>query len=523
MTTRSLHALRSPAMWAPLSMLALAVLTGVVARVIVLRSPIGRMDGDEGVTGVMALRILDGQFPAFFGNQNYQGALEQYLQAGALALLPDSPFTLRIVQVALMAAAIVLTYLLATRVTGSRWGGMLAAWLMAVGPYYLVVKGVKSHGGYDGAMVAGLVMILLALALRRGSPRDRWMAVGIGVAGGIALWENPTALYLVIPAVVWALGSARGALARLLPWGLLGALVGLLPWIIHAFSTGSLTPSRSGAQPSTTFIGRLRALADPVLPDFLGLSNASPAIAPGLPSRAIVLVIAALGAMWYRRRGIVSLITLRPNRRKPIDLVLLAFIITPFLYAASPFTWYIAEPRYLFTLYPLVAVAAAAGVMAIRVPQMRMAAGISAVIGSAFLLGTSIDGAIRANGWLNAAKIGGFFNEDLPLVAEVLERRGVAAAYGNFWLAGPLQFSTGGAVPVAAGLWTQFPDTERAVASASRTAVVVPTEPGAMMVRQALDSTGRTYRAIPAGRFTVFTDITPTWRPAANSFVFFPA
>ena len=513
------------AAWAPLAALALAVLTGIAVRIVVLQSSIGRLDGDEGVTGVMAQRILDGHFPVFFGNQNYQGALEQYLQAGVLALLPDTPFTLRLVQVALMAAAIVLTYLLAEKVTGSRWGAVVAAWLMAVGPYYLVVKGVKSHGGYDGAMVAGLVMILLALALRQSSPRERLVALGIGLAGGIAVWENPTALYLVLPAAVWALGSARGTLKRVLPWGMLGAIVGLLPWIINSISNGSLTPSRSGAQPETTFQGRLRALADPVLPDFLGLSNSSPAIAPGLPSRAIamVLVLVVLAAIWHRRRGLIALVTLRAAGRRPIDLVLLAFIITPFLYAASPFTWYIAEPRYLFTLYPLVAVAAAAGVMAIRTTEFRMATAVTAIVGSAFLLCTSIDGSVRANGWLNAAAIGGFFNEDLPQVAEVLEQEGATTAYSNFWMAGPLQFATGGAVPVGAGLWTQFPDIEERVAADPRPAVVVPTDPGSALVKQALDSTGRTYTATPAGRFTVFTGITPPWRPGQNAFIFIPA
>ncbi len=524
MTSTPPHERRSFAAWAPLVALALAVLTGIAVRIVVLQSSIGRLDGDEGVTGVMAQRILDGHFPVFFGNQNYQGALEQYLQAGVLAVLPDTPFTLRMVQVALMAVAIVLTYLLARKVTGSPWGGVVAAWLMAVGPYYLIVKGVKSHGGYDGAMVAGLVMILLALALRQSSPRERLVALGIGLAGGVALWENPTALYLVIPAAVWALGSARGSLTRLLPWGLLGAVVGLLPWIVHTITSGSLTPSRAGAQPETSYLARLRALADPVLPDFLGLSNSNPAIAPGLPSRAIaiVLVLIALGAMWHRRRGLLALVTLRETERRPIDLLLLAFIITPVLYTASPFTWYIAEPRYLFTLYPLVAVAAAAAVMAIRTTEFRMATAVTAIIGSAFLLGTSINGATKSGGWLNAAAIGGFFNEDLPQVAEVLEQEGATTAYGNFWMAGPLQFVTGGTVPVGAGLWTQFPDVESQVNASSDSAVVVPTEPGASRVRQALDSSGRTYVATPAGRFTVFTNVTPPWRPGADSFLFIP-
>lgn len=513
-----------PATWGPQLALALAAIAGAAVRISVLKSPIGRLDGDEGVTGVMAQRILDGHFPAFFGVQNYQGSLEQYLQAGVLAVLPDSPLTLRLVQIALAVVAIVLTYLLASRVSGSRWGGALAAWLLALGPYYLVVKGVRSHGGYDTAVVAGLAMILLALALRRSSARARWTALAMGLAGGLAVWANPTAAYMVIPATVWALGSAHGSMRRLLPAGLLGAIIGLLPWIVHALITRSLTPSRSEEQPITSYLGRLGSLADPVLPDFLGLSNANPALDPRLPARAIAiaLVLVVVWAIWRRRRGLLALVTLRQDGRQPLDLVLLALIITPFLYAASPFTWFDGEPRYLFTLYPLVAAAAAAGAMAIRVPQIRMAMAVTMVIGSAFLLGASLDASMRADGSPNASTTGRFYSEDLPTVVDVLREQGVTAAYGGFWLAGPLQFTSGNSIAVAAGLWTQFPDIERQVAQTPNPALVVPTDPGASLAKRVLGASGRQYTAIPAGRFTVFVDITPPWRPVPQSLLLSP-
>ena len=71
--------------------------------------------------------------------------------------------------------------------------------------------------------------------------------------------------------------------------------------------------------------------------------------------------------------------------------------------------------------------------------------------------------------------------------------------------------------------WALDPDIEERVAADPRPAVVVPTDPGSALVKQALDSTGRTYTATPAGRFTVFTGITPPWRPGQNAFIFIPA
>ena len=40
--------------------------------------------------------------------------------------------------------------------------------------------------------------------------------------------------------------------------------------------------------------------------------------------------------------------------------------------------------------------------------------------------------------------------------------------------------------------------------------------------RRILKGSGRTFRETPAGRFTVFTRITPGWHPASTSYVFVP-
>lgn len=508
---------------APLIALSLVVAIAVGLRLYVLTTPVMRLEGDEGVTGVMAQNILNGDFPMYFGVQSYQGALEQYLQAPLLWVLPDTPFVLRLVQVALVALILVATYLVGTRVTRSRWGGVLAAALLAVGPYYFLWKGIKSHGGYDGALLAGLVMVLAALMLRTDGRRRNVVALVLGIAAGVAIWENPTSLYLVIPAAIWAIGSARGALLRLLPWGVGGLVIGIIPMLVHIARTGVILPTGSEEQPATSIVQRARDLFEPVLGDFLGI-NGTVANTYSPLSRAITLiaVLVLLGALWHRRRGLWDLLRLRRGRRKPIDLILLGLAITPILYSLSPFTWFIAEPRYLFTAYPFVAIAVAAGLLAIRVSEFRVAAVTTVLIGSTFIPSVALADALKGPGTIIATRSGALYTEDLPLVDRVLQDEGVRTAYANVWLAGPLQFSMRGEVLVGSGWWTQFPDAERAVRQSRSPAVVVPTEPAAAEVRRLLEGSGRTFRETPAGRFTVFTRITPGWHPASTSYVFIP-
>jgi len=293
--------------------------------------------------------------------------------------------------------------------------------------------------------------------------------------------------------------------------------------LVHIARTGVFLPTGSEEQPATSIVQRARNLFEPVLPDFFGI-NGTVASTYSPLSRALTLlaIIALLGAVWHRRKGLWDLLRLRRDRRRPIDLILLGLIITPILYSLSPFTWFIAEPRYLFTAYPFVAIAVAAGLASIRVREFRVAAVTTVLIGSTFLLSVALADALKGQGTIIATRSGAFYTEDLPQVDDVLRREGVRTAYANVWLAGPLQFSTGGDVRVGSGWWTQFPDTERRVRGSRSPAVVVPTEPAAAEVRRLLTASGRQFRETAAGRFTVFTRITPGWHPAPTSYVFVP-
>jgi hypothetical protein len=467
----------------------------------------------------MAQRILSGDLFAFYAGQTYLGSFEQYLQAGLLALVPDTPTALRMVPLVLAIATAAVVTLLGTRVTGSRLLGVLAGALFALGPYYSVVKGVRSHGAYSTAALMAALVPLAALAIDRGAPRPRLRAAALGLACGFAVWESSLIVYVLVPAALWAIGSARGDIRRLLPPALAGAVVGALPLIVHRAIHGPFVGSGRPPQPPTDYWQRLDDLVQPVSGMFLGVRElgAGQAVLTWLPPALVTLAaVAAIGAaLWQRRRGIVALVTLRREGRHPVDLLLVGFAIAPVLYAASDFTWFTGEPRYLFTLYPALAVLAAALAGAIRWRPAAIGAGAALVAVVAALTTTQLVRAIDADGY-PPIQAGGFvYTEDMPTVADALAAMGVKDVYADYWVAYPLQFAAGDRLAVSAFADKRFPELEEEVADSRRPpAYVTPLGDGERAVAQGLRASGARFHVRRVARFAVFSDIAPRRDPA---------
>jgi hypothetical protein len=504
---------------APAVGLAVVVALAAGMRLTFMLSPAGRFDGDEAVTGIMAQRILGGDLYGFYAGQTYLGAFEQYLQAAVLAVLPDTFTALRLVPFAIATATAVAVVLLARRVTGSVWLGLFAGTLFALGPYYNVVKGVRSHGAYSTAALAVTVIAILALLVDRSSPRARLTAAALGAACGFSIWESTLTVYVLIPAVLWAVGSARGDLRRLLPPAVAGALVGALPLIVHRAIHGPFVASGRPAQPPSEVGQRLENLLRPVLDQFLGARELGGGEAVTLwvpPSLVTALALAALGAAaWTRRRGLRDLVRLRRDERRPVDLLLLAALIAPVLYVLSDFAWFTGEPRYLFTLYPVLAVLLAALVGAI--PMRGLAVGVAcalvALVGG--LSAWQLDEAIDADGYPPLQAGGVLRTEHIDEVADALEQEGVTAVYADYWVAYPLQYAAGNRLAVSAFADKRFPPLERAVAeSPAAPAYVAPVGDGATAIDEGLRAAGTTFRTRTVAGYELFLDLSAPRTPA---------
>jgi hypothetical protein len=445
-----------------------AVLVGVAVRLWYLTSPQAALDGDEATTGVMARHILDGRLYAYLAGQRYNGAIEQYPQAAVLALLPDSAFTLRLTQVGIAAVGCWLIYVVGTRMLVSRWHAALAAALFATGPFFNIWKGVRSHGAYGTGQILGLVAIYAAIRVR---DRDRdnaradsdatsraWWPVVLGLCTGLALWASWSAAYLIVPAVLYAAPALMRSGWRTLLGGLFALAIGYAPALTWAVAHGEI-PLLGGPQPARTLSERLTSLVSPVLREFLGVGYRYGD--PGWPVLLQYLSVAALGVAY----AVALLRRLRVRQRRPTDMLLLTPPVVALLYAASKYTWWTGEPRYLFVAYPALAL----GVAAIM-PRQRPRAGhvvssatspraVATVVlllwvgTSATLLARHHDDRPRAlPGCLRAA-------------AGWLTAHGIEHVYSDYWTGMPLQFYAGDRLlvgPVSGGR-AKFPEARRAV------------------------------------------------------------
>jgi hypothetical protein len=272
----------------------------VLLRLWLLTTPALTLEADEAVTGIMARRILDGHHRAYYAGQGYMGTLEQYLQAGVLAILPDGDLVLRLPQVVLAGVACALAHQLGRRCGLSSRRAVFAAAVFAGGPYFLTYWGAKSRGGYAAAMVLSLLGLLIALGPRDEERRDR-RAVAFGLVAGAAFWTNQQAAIVLLPAAWWLWASLRPRPAR--SAALLGAgfVVGAFPALWHTATTGT-TPFATGGGNSRV-PDRLHHLVTATVPDLLGLRDDGERLVPFLaPTLVGVVALAGLVALAVRRR-----------------------------------------------------------------------------------------------------------------------------------------------------------------------------------------------------------------------------
>ena len=322
-----------------LGVVACGVVAGVVLRIWILASSLGTLDGDEALVGLMARHILKGEFTTFFWGQNYGGSQEPLLAAPLTALAPSSPLAIRVVPILLFAVGAVLVWRVGKRTVGEPAAliGAVLAWFW---PSYVVWKSTKAHDFYGSAIVLSLAAVLLVLRLHeRYDGRD---AVLLGLTLGLGLWSTPQVGLLALPALGWLLWRrrdvARGAVV-FLPAAVLGALPWLLWNVHHGWRFFHF------AHQNSTYFERLRGFFSATLPSALGVRV--PWSLDWLPGSILGrLLVAAM---------LAYVIWLLVRARGNVQVLLIICAAFPFLYAVSPFTGFVAEPRYLILLVPVLA------------------------------------------------------------------------------------------------------------------------------------------------------------------------
>src|ERR671935_1906786 len=185
------------------------LLVGLAVRLAVIASPIGEIDGDEAVVGLMARHIaLLGERPVFYWGQPYLGSLEAFSAAPLFRVFDSSTFLLKLVPAAYSLGFLGLSALLARRLFGDGPALATAAYL-ALPPSMWAVWSQKARGGYAELLFLGEALLLVTLLLGEGSSRR--LAALWGLLAGLAFWTHLLAIVYLVPAAAYLLLRRRVA------------------------------------------------------------------------------------------------------------------------------------------------------------------------------------------------------------------------------------------------------------------------------------------------------------------------
>ena len=463
------HARPRPA-WAPAlparTWLALgAILTlGIVLRAWILTGPLGEVEADESVVGLMALHIQAGEFPAFYWGQPYLGSLEAYLVAAAFALAGPSNLVLKAVPGLAYLAFVLLVFLGARRDFGDRVA-LLSALYLALPPSFLAFWSLKARGGYVELLALGQALIFLVPWVAQPGGR---LALKVGLVAflaGLLLWTHVLGLVYVLPVGAYLLlRLGRRLLGFPLLAGLAGVLLGLAPALIYNLRHGweTFASLSGGGSSQQAFQDNLATLAQIGLPVMVGLGQATsspllfaqdwpkrPGSWPWVPPLLLALLVLALVP------SLPSSLTpiRRTSERQTTAFFGLAILgLTPILASLGRFGELVAEPRYALPLYSAVPLFVAALARRPgrnrRVGATRWLALEGARHAMSLLLGCGLL-AINAYSLLTADP-----RLDLPTTAGAsteatraellgyLEAHALHDVYVDYWLAYPLMFES---------------------------------------------------------------------------------
>lgn len=451
---------RDAGAFALLGLTAVVVIVGGVVRLWIMDAPMGALDADSAVPGLMALRIRHGELSTFYWGQAYGGPAETVVAGLLFLVLSPSVFLVKLVPVLFNAGAIVLVWRVGCRLVGER-AARIGALLLWVWPVSFLWWSTKM-GGYQASLFLSLLALLLVLRLVQGEEPWRGFDVALlGLVSGLAFWSNVQAVYILAPAFLWY-GSSFVRQWRRLPLLVVGFALGASPWIRYnvLYDWASL---RQPPAPATSYESRFEGFFHFTLPQALGLRH--PFSLDWVSGRvgqvlyASVLILFAVGVAQVVRRRV-------PGLGVPV----LTALVYPFVYAASTFSFSVGHPRYLLFLTPAIGLLLGRLVMSLpwtSVPAVALvaAAAVSSVVG----LGPMNEGPVTLAGILDVRQPASF--DDLN---ELLRAGGVRYAFADYWISYRVMFETEERTAVTPFYSVRNPEIDAEVRASSNPAYIFP-------------------------------------------------
>jgi 4-amino-4-deoxy-L-arabinose transferase-like glycosyltransferase len=342
-----------------------ALVVGLGLRLAIIASPLGEIDADEAVVGLMARHIAFlGERPVFYWGQPYLGSLEAFTAAPLFRVFDSSTFLLKLVPTAYSLGFLALSALVARELFGTGPALATAAYL-AIPPSMWAVWSTKARGGYAEVLFLGEALLLVTLALTRAPSRR--LATLWGVLAGLAFWTHLLAVVYLLPAAVYLLAGRRARYPKSqYALAALGLLVGMLPMILDNLGNGFRTvaslvqPADLPIDPPAQFF-RFFRVGVPVL---LGLGQ--PTTSETMfdqdwlqrPAGHLVVAVAAIavltGVVLVYLPALWRLFRCGADRQAAPALLVMVAIVVPPVVALSRFGFFVSEPRYALPLYSTV-------------------------------------------------------------------------------------------------------------------------------------------------------------------------
>jgi len=433
----------------------------LAASFVAVRAPLHRVtfplpvSNDDAILLLMGRHVLRGELATTLWNQPYNGALDAYLLAPLLAVLPHH-LAYRLYELLCALLLVVLVGLLGRRLGGSRagWAGALLA--SCGTPYMALMTATGPPPNFLMPLVTGVPLLAALAACPGGAKGDEGPAAGgtrlgavfaLGLVAGLAVWNSS----LAIPAFA---GMAAGLLLaglRPAPGPALAAACGLgigasplaVARLIGASGARVVTAASAvtAVRPRWLWgeglcdlghaLGGLAGLQIPLVVD--GKERAS------LPFALAVLLAA----------GLLLAVAAGCRSRRAVPLLAWAGALAGAFWLSrrtGP-----DELRYLYGLHAPALALAGAGVAALW--GWRRAAG--AATAAALLLPWGFGTRVLAERWkdpLHAERVWEVPPLDASLAA--LRATGSRSAYASLQFAGRITLEAGGAV-VASQAWNE--------------------------------------------------------------------
>ncbi len=203
-------------------LLALIVLVGFLLRLPyweIIPAP-----DDEQFQSIVALEIANGTELPLVGNDSYAGPFYFYLLAALIRLGFADPFMGRIIAIITGTLTIPLTYLWVKALGDNKTAALIAALLVAINPYLIVIN---SHMGGTTYLLPFLsVLFFWCLTMMIKQDHRGWL-VATAVSAGLVIQVNPVGALVLLGGCAWGAWQMRKLPKLGARWPLWPVLLGL--------------------------------------------------------------------------------------------------------------------------------------------------------------------------------------------------------------------------------------------------------------------------------------------------------